>query len=293
MSLVSVYIPTKNRLASLQKAIESVLAQTHPEVEVIVTDDASTDGTWDYLQRLAAQEPRVRCLRHETSRGACAARNAAIRVARGNFLTGLDDDDEFLPDHLASLVAYWALLTADGGRPPACLFTQTLNRLHDRVAESRKRAAVTHHDLVDLNHIGNQIFAPRAHFLSAGLFNEAMPAWQDLEFFYRVVKAHGTARLLDKATYVFDVTPRPDRISVGQKDRILRAARLMASLHGGGDRRFTQRLLLQVYGEHYGFPIGPRDLWGFCALAPFSLHSARLGKRYLHGLARRTLGRGA
>lgn len=280
MSLVSVYIPTKNRLASLQAAVNSVLQQTHREVELIVTDDASTDGTWEYLQALSAQHANVRCIRHETSKGACAARNAAIQLSRGDFLTGLDDDDEFEVDHIESLLSFWFMLTAQDRKAPSCIYTQTVNRNGDQKTESKKISAVMHTELADANHIGNQIFAPREHFFSAGLFDESMPAWQDLEFFYRVVKNHGIARLLDKATYVFDVAPRPDRISSSNKHRILQAAYLMAKAHGPHDARFRQRLLWQVYGKHYGFSIDLKDVWLFCSINVISLQSLRFLRAY-------------
>jgi len=79
-----------------------------------------------------------------------------------------------------------------------------------------------------------------------------MPAWQDLEFFFRVLKTYGEARLMDIPSYIFDETPRPDRLSVGKKNLITAACRRMMEKHAE-DPRQQQRLWLQVFARHYGF----------------------------------------
>jgi glycosyltransferase involved in cell wall biosynthesis len=283
---VSVYVPTKNRLDLLRLAVNSVLGQTYPDVELIIVDDASTDGTWPYLLSLPGLYPNVKVFRNESSRGACVARNIAIRASTGDFVTGLDDDDEFLPDHLNSLISYWKVLTHGGGQAPACLYTQCVYRNGSSLRESRKMSNASAEDLIDVNAIGNQIFAPREHFLGAGLFDEGMPAWQDFEFFYRILRIYGKARLLDRATYVFDVTPRPDRISSGQKGKIMKAARLMIQKHANGNDRVAQRLLLQVYGDYYGFAVGWRDVWGFARLGLWKGGYRRMMSLWLLGRRR-------
>src|SRR5512144_610930 len=111
---VSVYLPTRNRAASLQRAVDSVLAQTHADFELIVVDDGSSDGTRQCLEDAQRSDARVRAIHHAVSRGAPASRNAAIAAARGEWLTGLDDDDEFLPRRLELLLAHAQLLDAAG-----------------------------------------------------------------------------------------------------------------------------------------------------------------------------------
>ncbi|MCG2794063.1 MAG: glycosyltransferase [Weeksellaceae bacterium] len=89
---VTIYIPTKNRLALLKKAVDSVLRQTYTNWELIVVNDASTDGTKDYLDDLSKSNPKVKVIHHHESLGACVSRNDAIFSATGTFITGLDDD---------------------------------------------------------------------------------------------------------------------------------------------------------------------------------------------------------
>jgi glycosyltransferase involved in cell wall biosynthesis len=95
-ALVSVIIPTYNRAHLVGRAIDSALAQTHTNVELIVVDDGSIDGTYDSLKRQYATEPRVVCVRQE-NKGVAGARNAGIRVARGRYVAFLDSDDTWKP----------------------------------------------------------------------------------------------------------------------------------------------------------------------------------------------------
>jgi glycosyltransferase involved in cell wall biosynthesis len=108
---VSVVIPTYQRAALVQEAIESALAQTLTDLEVVVVDDGSTDGTAEVLAARYGADPRVRVVRKENG-GTASARNAGIRAARGRYVAPLDSDDLFLPRHLETLVA---ALEADPG----------------------------------------------------------------------------------------------------------------------------------------------------------------------------------
>lgn len=181
--LVSVYMPTKNRIKSLKVAVSSVLRQTYKNFELIIVDDASTDDTQSYLNELAKVDLRVKLFRNEVSKGAPHARNLAIKASQGVFVTGLDDDDEFKQNHLSALIEYWLYLSKYSSDKLSCIFSQNIYRYDNVLSESKKPSRVDHHNLFITNYIGNQIFAPRSHFIDAGLFDEIMPAWQDLEFF--------------------------------------------------------------------------------------------------------------
>lgn len=98
MVSVTVVIPTYNRANLLRRAVDSVVAQTFRDLELIIVDDGSSDGTGEAVQ--AFRDPRVVFLRHSTNRGAPAARNTGIRHARGRYVAFLDADDEWLPRKL-------------------------------------------------------------------------------------------------------------------------------------------------------------------------------------------------
>lgn len=98
--LVSVVIPTRNRCARLERAINSVLSQTWRNIEIVVVDDASTDDSPAYLARLAASDYRVKALRNEWALGGGGARNRGVEAASGAYIAFLDDDDIWLPEKL-------------------------------------------------------------------------------------------------------------------------------------------------------------------------------------------------
>lgn len=252
--LVSVYMPTRNRVRLLANAVDSVLSQTHRDIELIVVNDASTDDTEPYLRRKASADPRLIHVSNAKPRGAPASRNIAISMARGAFVTGLDDDDAFLPQRIGAFVDYWALLVSRG-ECPACLYAQDvwmINGVRKRV--TRKQSAVTADELFRYNYIGNQVFAPRDHFLGAGLFDEALPAWQDLEFLIRLLQHFGSAHLLDMPTYLFDATLRPDRIS-SQERKIRQAFEQVADKHAVANALRKKTLFLQIFQD--GYDIAP------------------------------------
>ena len=91
--LVSILVPAYNCTASLHHAMDSLLNQTWANIEIIVADDASTDGTADIVARYMERDSRVRYVRLEKNQGAYVARNAALALARGDFVTTHDTDD--------------------------------------------------------------------------------------------------------------------------------------------------------------------------------------------------------
>lgn len=96
--LISVVIPSYNRKDRLPACIDSVLAQSYGNIELIVVDDASTDGTQELFRNI--RDPRVKFLRYEENRGACYARNYGAEHASGELLAFQDSDDIWHPDKL-------------------------------------------------------------------------------------------------------------------------------------------------------------------------------------------------
>ena len=102
---LSVIVPCWNAEDSIERALGTVLADRATPLEVIVVDDASTDGTLAILERLAAADPRVIVVRSPRNAGASAARNLALQRFRGTWLTFLDADDILTDGAIAALMA--------------------------------------------------------------------------------------------------------------------------------------------------------------------------------------------
>lgn len=148
--LVSVVIPTYNRADIISKAIESALAQTYDNVELVVVDDGSTDETRGVVE---AYGPRVRYIRQENA-GVSAARNRAMRHSRGEFVAFLDSDDAWKPWRIEAQVAAlrrhpeaglaWTDMTAIDGR--------------ERVVDERHlRVMYAAHGKVDIEKVMRQV----------------------------------------------------------------------------------------------------------------------------------------
>lgn len=96
--LVSVILPTFNRENSIQRSVNSVLRQSFTNFELIIIDDASTDGTREKIESI--QDKRIRYIAHGKQRGAGAARNTGIVEARGKYIAFQDSDDEWVQNKL-------------------------------------------------------------------------------------------------------------------------------------------------------------------------------------------------
>jgi glycosyltransferase involved in cell wall biosynthesis len=126
---ISVVLATYNRRQSLPRAITSVLAQDDAKFELIVVDDASTDGTADYLATLV--DPRIKIITAEPNAGPSAARNRGIEAARADVVAFLDSDDRYRPRRLSAPLAAFADPNV------VCVLSSSLTYRHDEPREAR------------------------------------------------------------------------------------------------------------------------------------------------------------
>lgn len=185
--LVSAVIPAYNAEATLAEAIESVLAQTHREIECIVVDDGSTDATAEIARRYG---PAV-TLVEEGNRGVAAARNRGLEVASGDYVGFLDADDAWVPTKVERLLA------ALEGRPEAGLAYCTLQMVDDdlrplgevRVANPRD---VARNALLAEGPVITAIFGliPTRVLRGLGGFDERLSTGADTELTCRIARRH-------------------------------------------------------------------------------------------------------
>lgn len=113
--LVSVICLCYNHEHFLVEALDSVLHQTYPQVEILVVDDASTDNSRQLLQAYAAAHPQIRLLLLEHNLGNCRAFNRGLALARGEFIIDFATDDVMLPGRVAAQVQAFSTLGPDYG----------------------------------------------------------------------------------------------------------------------------------------------------------------------------------
>lgn len=128
--LISVVVPTRNRVAYLKEALASVRNQTTASWECIVVDDGSTDGTWEWLA--SQSDTRVGVIRNARPGERSAARNRGLAEARGRFVLFLDDDDRLRPNALMRLAR--SLLS-----DPSCFAAVGAIVAFDQVGGRRRR----------------------------------------------------------------------------------------------------------------------------------------------------------
>ncbi|PWK56865.1 glycosyltransferase involved in cell wall biosynthesis [Silicimonas algicola] len=118
MTRVSVVIPALNAASTLDRTLDSVRAQTHPDIEIILVDDGSTDDTFGHAETHAKADPRVRIIR-QANAGVAAARNRGIAEASSDWFAALDADDLWHPETVTRFLA-----AADAAlRQPVMVYT--------------------------------------------------------------------------------------------------------------------------------------------------------------------------
>lgn len=100
--LITIGLTSFNAASTIERAMNSALAQSWRPIEIVAVDDCSTDGTRDILQRAADRHPEVRVFSNPENAGVAVSRNRILKEARGDFVVFFDDDDESLPHRIKS-----------------------------------------------------------------------------------------------------------------------------------------------------------------------------------------------
>ena len=189
---ISVVIPAYNAAGTIGRALDSVIAQTHPAREIIVVDDGSTDRT---AQIVSEYGGRVEYL-YQDNAGPGAARNAGIRAARGEWIAFLDADDEWLPHRLAlqvDLLGRHPDLAWVTGNYIDCACRQ--NRRKERVSPDRTQELLGDREcfesffdalLLDAWGCTDTMLIRRRVFEEVGLFCTDLKRGHDFDMWWRI-----------------------------------------------------------------------------------------------------------
>lgn len=299
MPLFSVVIPTFNRANLVRRAIDSVLAQTIDDFEIIVVDDCSTDNTGEVVNGLA--DPRIRLLPLTRNQGTAAARNAGIAAARGELISLLDSDDEYLPFFLERTRA---TLAHTDSRIGFCwagtqkASASDVDGLHLEIARRRIwsprfpsrhdawRYCLAHNAPWGTN---NGVTFKAFVFAKSGLFDEAMLACEDVDMLIRLMRDFDFAVISECLVIVHeDALQRVDGNRLNQANAWARMYRKYRE-DIKGDPKAARFFLTKVAGHFRQSGQRWKALsWVLRLIAkwPFDPSAYKLMLRYLTGLER-------
>lgn len=226
---VSVVIPTYNRSLWVKEAIDSVLAQTVPPLEVIVVDDGSTDGTRELL--LSYGNSIVPCF--QENRGVSAARNRGIGQAKGRFIAFLDSDDLWEKGKLACQLDFFR-------KTPEALICQTGEiwiRRGKRVNPMKKHAKLS--GMIFEPSLRLCLVSPSAVMIrrdlldEVGLFDETLPACEDYDLWLRIgccypIYTTAESHVIKRGGHDDQLSAAPglDRFRIKSMEKLLKSGRL-------------------------------------------------------------------
>lgn len=218
---VSILIPLYNKAAYVADTFQSALQQTYSNLEIIVVDDGSTDGSLEIAQQYAKQYPDKIRVYQQNHKGACAARNRAFALSSGAYIQYLDADDLLAPDKIEQQMAYF-----DGSGTEEYVVNGRYGRFrehkHEPIDWGPHPSIQKHLDPIDwilANHVSTIAcwLTPRKLIQMTGEWNERLFINQDIEFFLRVLLHATKVYYCDRAKMYYRVIPGNG--SVSQKFR--------------------------------------------------------------------------
>jgi glycosyltransferase involved in cell wall biosynthesis len=251
-----VVLPVRNAMPYLRESVRSILGQTYADFEFVIVDDASTDGSSDYLRDQAAQDSRIRLHRVESGLGIVGVSNRAVALSSAPLVARMDADDLCEPDRLERELDVFA------GSPDAAV----VGTMADGIDAAGRR--VRGPDRWRL--VRRSMFPPFPHasmmvrrdaFETVGGYREQYESWHDIELLLRLSRV-GRVLVLPEPLYHYRY--RGDSATHGRpEEQVVEEARIMwrclAELRRGGDYNHVLRS-----GGRDGppAPVEPRNWFG-------------------------------
>jgi len=248
--LVSALIPTFNSERTLEEALESVLWQTIGNIEAIVVDDGSSDGTVEIARRFEARHPRrVICL-CQNHAGPYVARNVAAQRARGEYLAFLDSDDAWLPDKIARQVQVMKASADIVLCHTGVVVVDAVGNVVDTGSIDPRYRGRCFAALLIRNRLAtSSVVMRRDVFETLGGFDEAFPARGDWELWTRAARC-GPIAAVDEALVRYRMHSR--RMSLDtDRMRSYHLAIVEKNAHSYGDEPGLPRLIRHARAAAY------------------------------------------
>lgn len=228
---VSVIIATRNRVDFLRESVRSVLNQTYTDLECIVIDGASTDGTTAYLE--SVDDDRLRVRRNTEPQGVGGARNAGIEMAAGEYIVFLDDDDRLSRNAIDLLCEFIRDRDSDCGG----VYTSHRRRYESGKIRDR-RVSQGRIERIEQAAVGGPscTIVPAYVFEDVGTFDESFPACEDTDFWIRLLSRYYLVAI--------DIILYERRYHEGQvtqdSERMIRGNRMLLEKHA---EDFSQQMI--------------------------------------------------
>jgi len=282
---ISIVLPTHNGARFLRESIDSCLAQTFSDFELILVDDCSTDATPAILAEYAARDRRIRTFRNRENLKLPQSLNVGFSQAAGRYFTWTSDDNRFRPDALGTFAA---MLDT---RPELDVVYSDCSVIDDAGAVVARRHVSAIDRIAQVNCVGASFLYRRAVHEGLNGFDVTRPLVEDYDFWLR---AAGRFRFEPVNLDLYEYRLHPRSLSTQHDAAILAAHRLllrerlprMAWLGRSRQARACVHLARTSLARGEG-RAALADLWLGCRLAPTAVAAECAGRVY-RGLRRRT-----
>ncbi|MCC7290243.1 glycosyltransferase family 2 protein [bacterium] len=242
--LVSVVIPVFNGESSVLRAVNSVLSQTYTEIEVIVVDDLSTDGTWKLLEEI--QDSRVKVLRVDKKVSASYVRNRGINNAKGKFVAFLDDDDEWMSEKVEKQLKF--LQTNSDYGTVLCNFGYVYPGGTEQVYSVQSKDYVKDILLMEKKFAaGSSMFVRKDLLMHLGMFDDRFQGQQDLEMLIRLGQASKIGFIPEK---LLRINGSSGRVIVNV-DRLISVKEMFLNKFKDVIEQYPKSVRNKVYARHW------------------------------------------
>jgi glycosyltransferase involved in cell wall biosynthesis len=260
-------MPSYNKGPYISTAIASVLSQTLEDLELVVVDDGSTDSSSTSVERLAAEDSRIRLVRHANRLGPSAARNTGIRRARGGFVCLLDSDDIFSPTWVEHAVQR---LVHEGGEGVAYADWWLMDVMGRRTGRKRPRTRASGMIFGEFLRrsleVNSVLAAPRSCFLGAGLYDESLVWGEDYDFVLRLAQKF-PFYYVDEEAYGYRLHPGNSWRGFSRKELYRHKARVLGRHLGSGRLWLTEHETAEVEERLANYYVRSGQRWGLVKLA--------------------------